>query len=329
MFKNYLYVSGTSKTLNEYFKIFAKKIKDKNPLAKSILDIACNDGSQLDYFSKLGFDTHGIDPAENLYPISSEKGHNIYCDYFNKESIKKIDTKFDIILAQNVLAHNSNPLEFLECAKEMLNNCGSIYIQTSQANMIKNNEFDTIYHEHISFFNLMSIQALCRRAGLFLVNYWKEDIHGISYVFQIDKIGLSQVDLSIEDFLYNNEIYEMYAEKCYKIRDDFNKVIKDLSKNHILVGYGAAAKGNTFLNFANAKLDFIIDDNPMKCGLFTPGSNIMIKPREFLNDLIDKPVIYIPLAWNFFDEIKNNINLITKSKKMYLKYFPEVKVELL
>ena len=329
MFKNYLYVSGTSKTMNQHFENFAKKIKEKQPLAKCVLDIACNDGTQLDYFAKLNFDTYGIDPAENLYPISSKKGHIIYCDYFNKKSVKNIDKTFDVILAQNVFAHNSNPLEFLICAKQLLNDNGKIYIQTSQANMIKNNEFDTIYHEHISFFNLKSMQELCKRAGLNLVHEWKEDIHGTSYIFEIDKIGMSGVNLLFEEFLYSEEVYDKYAKNCYKIRDDFNAALKDLSKNNLLVGYGAAAKGNTFLNFANAKLDYIIDDNPMKCELLTPGSNIPIKPREFLNELINKPVVYIPLAWNFFNEIKNNINSITNSKNLYLKYFPEIKIELL
>jgi SAM-dependent methyltransferase len=327
IFKNYLYVSGTSRTLNEYFEEFAQKIRNLHPQAKSILDIACNDGTQLDYFSRLNFDTYGVDPAENLYPISSKKGHTIYCDYFNKNSIKNIDKTFDVILAQNVFAHNSNPLEFLMCAKELLNDNGKIYIQTSQANMIKNNEFDTIYHEHISFFNLKSMQELCKRAGLNLVNNWKEDVHGTSYIFEIDKMGLSSVNLLFEEFLYNEEIYEKYAKRCYEIRNEFNLTIKDLSKSHMLVGYGAAAKGNTFINFAYASLDYIVDDNPLKCGLLTPGSNIPIVDPKILELHAKIPTVYIPLAWNFYNEIKNKVNSKTKSKNLYLKYFPEVKVE--
>jgi SAM-dependent methyltransferase len=326
MFKNYLYVSGTSKTLKNYFKMFADNIKKREPLANSILDIACNDGTQLDYFAKLGFDTYGIDPAENLYPISSAKGHNVYCDYFNKETVKKIDKTFDIILAQNVFAHNSNPLEFLESAKEILNDNGSIYIQTSQAHMIKNNEFDTIYHEHISFFNLNSMRELCRRAGLNLVKSWFEDIHGTSYIFKIDKIGMSTVNTLFEEFLYNEEIYDIYSKRCHEIRDEFNSTLKDLAKNHILIGYGAAAKGNTFLNFTGASLNYIIDDNPLKCELLTPGSDIKIVDPKMLETHSKLPVIYIPLAWNFFNEIKNKINTATKSKNLYLKYFPKVEL---
>jgi SAM-dependent methyltransferase len=329
MFKNYLYVSGTSNTLIEYFNNFAKKIKSKNPNAKSILDIACNDGSQLDSFAKLEFDTYGIDPAENLYSISSSKGHTIYCDFFNKDTIKKIDKTFDIILAQNVFAHNSNPLEFLQAAKEILNDNGTIYIQTSQANMIKNNEFDTIYHEHISFFNLNSMKELCNRAGMHLTGSWHEDIHGTSYVFQIDKMGFSRINTSFEDFLYNEEIYTKYSKRCYEIRDEFNSILRDLSKSHMLVGYGAAAKGNTFLNFAYASLDYIIDDNPLKCDLLTPGSNIPIVNPKILQVHAKIPTIYIPLAWNFFNEIAKKINTTTNSKNFYLTYFPEVKIQYL
>lgn len=324
MFKNYLYVSGTSKTLRHYFKSFAKKLKEQQPNATSVLDIACNDGSQLDEFAKLGLDTYGIDPAENLFPISSAKGHKVYCDYFNKKSIKNIDKKFDIILAQNVFAHNANPLEFLEAAKKILNSNGTIYIQTSQAHMIRNNEFDTIYHEHISFFNINSMKELCKRAGLHLVNSWYEDIHGTSYVFEIDKMGMSGANDGFEQYLYKKETYDKYAKRCYQIRDDFNSTIKDLSKSHMLVGYGAAAKGNTFLNFTKAYLNYIVDDNPLKWELLTPGSNIPIVGPKILNTHNGLPVIYIPLAWNFFNEIKNKVNTATGTKNLYLKYFPEV-----
>lgn len=327
MFENYLYVSGTSKTMNVHFENFAKKIQQKNNQAKNILDIACNDGSQLDYFYKLGLETYGVDPAKNLYKISSSKNHKIYCNYFNDDFTKKINKKFDLILAQNVFAHNDNPLEFLLSAKKILNENGSIYIQTSQANMIKNNEFDTIYHEHISFFNINSMKELCKRAGLYLTECWHEDIHGTSYVFQINKINKSSVDNENEKFLYEEKIYDEYAKKCYKIKEDFNSTIKNLEKTHLLIGYGAAAKGNTFLNFAKKSLNYIIDDNPLKVGLYTPGSNVIIISPEELSNFKNIPVVYIPLAWNFFNEIKNKINTKTEKSNLYLKYFPEVKVE--
>ena len=120
--------------------------------------IACNDGTQLNYFKDKGFKTYGIDPAENLHKLSS-KNHTVICDYFN---VDKFDRQFDVITAQNVFAHNSNPREFLEHCGELMHEESVLYIQTSQAEMILNNQFDTIYHEHVSFFNINSMNELSR-----------------------------------------------------------------------------------------------------------------------------------------------------------------------
>ena len=156
LFKNYLYVSGTSKTLRDYFDWFAEFVDNDNKnQTKNVLDIACNDGSQLNSFKKLGYNTFGIDPAENLHQISS-KEHNVICDYLTEENVKSFGVKFDAIVAQNVFAHNDYPEQFLLACKEVLSDTGYMYIQTSQANMVANSEFDTVYHEHISFFSAKS-----------------------------------------------------------------------------------------------------------------------------------------------------------------------------
>ncbi len=122
MFKNYLYVSGTTKTLRDYFDFFASKTLEYLPNAKNVLDIACNDGTQLDSYSKLGLETHGIDPAENLYNDCKSRGHNVICDYFNSETYHKFEGKtFDIITAQNVFAHTSYTVDFLNTCKNVMN----------------------------------------------------------------------------------------------------------------------------------------------------------------------------------------------------------------
>jgi len=137
MFKNYLYVSGTTNTLKKYFEWFASFTLSYKSDSKSILDIACNDGTQLDCYKKLGLITYGIDPAKNISLLSKNKGHEIIIDYFNEKSIGKLNNKkFDIITAQNVFAHNSYPLEFLKMCNKILNNDGYLFIQTSQANMV-------------------------------------------------------------------------------------------------------------------------------------------------------------------------------------------------
>lgn len=336
LFRNYLYVSGTSKTLRDYFDWFADftvKYFDEKP--STVLDIACNDGSQLNSYKNLGFKTVGIDPAENLYELSS-LNHHVICDYFSEQHVDELKKyNLDIITAQNVFAHNSYPLQFLKTCKEIMHDHSVLFIQTSQADMIVNNEFDTIYHEHLSFFNTASMDALVTRAGLYLVDVVKTPIHGNSYVFVIQKNpkDRSKVDQQLlverNNGLQNLSTYNSYAKKCYEVVEKLVEMLKEYkSQGYILVGYGAAAKGMTLLNFSNINLDFIIDDNPLKQGLYSPGMSIPILPIDCLEDYEDFKIAFVPLAWNFFDEIKGKI----KSKRnhlddVFVRYFPQVTVE--
>ena len=257
MFKHYLYVSGTTQTLKDYFDSFAKKTLEYLPEAKNILDIANNDGTQLDSYKKLGLKTYGIDPAANLYDEAISKGHTVICDYFNKNSINKFQNqKFDIITAQNIFAHNKYTDDFLMSCSEIMHDTSVLFIQTSQANMVINNEFDTIYHEHLSFFNTNSMKILVERWGLILSDVFKTDIHGTSYVFVITKkdLGLKgtqkMLDFEKEKGLYDILTYPLYALKCYKATFKLKQKLEELKKEgYLLIGYGAAAKGNTFLNF--------------------------------------------------------------------------------
>ena len=337
MFKNYIYVSGTSNTLREYFDKFVDITLEYNRNAKNVLDIACNDGSQLDSYKKKNLKTYGIDPAENLYTISKEKGHDIVVDYFTTDSVKKFqNTKFDIITAQNVFAHNTYPLEFLKTCKDILSDDGNLFIQTSQANMVVNNEFDTIYHEHISFFNTFSMMKLVERAGLYLNDVIKTDIHGTSYVFVISKSKneKNNIQKDVESLLKNKLnttiTYIQYALNAYKITYDLKEKLEEYKENgYSLIGYGAAAKGNTLLNFGKIKLDYIVDDNPLKCGLLTPGMNIEIKSPNFIST-IDKntKVVFVPLAWNFYNEIRGKIKSYRNVENdIFVRYFPKFMIE--
>ena len=335
LFKNYLYVSGTSKTLKEYFEWFAKyslTFFEKTP--NSVLDIACNDGTQLDSWKRLGLTTYGIDPAENLYHTSSNN-HEVICDYFTEKYITYYKNKnLDIINAQNVFAHTKYPLEFLQQCKAIMKDNTVLFIQTSQSEMIKNNEFDTIYHEHLSFFNTNSINTLAKRANLHLTNVVKTDIHGTSYVFvfrtkdikgNLDETLSNEKEFGLQDY----ETYVNYSEKCYKIINELKKLIQNYqNKNYIVCGYGAAAKGMTLINFAKLNLDFIIDDNPLKQGLFTPGRDIPIVSIDHLESINSNNIIFIPLAWNFFKEIKGRIKVKrNKDNDLFIKYFPTITIE--
>jgi 2-polyprenyl-3-methyl-5-hydroxy-6-metoxy-1,4-benzoquinol methylase len=338
MFKNYLYVSGTAKTLRDYFDYFASKTLEYLPNATKILDIACNDGTQLDSYLKLGLQTYGIDPAENLYEDSKLRGHNIICDYFNSDTSYKFEGKtFDIITAQNVFAHTSYTVDFLNTCKEVMDDNSLLFIQTSQANMVRNNEFDTIYHEHLSFFSSNSMKSLVERCGMTLYDIFKTDIHGTSYVFVISKNKKEPKDGVYKNLLEEKELgmtdvltYPEYALKCYQSTFNLKKKLEEMKNDgYILVGYGAAAKGNTLLNFGKISLDFIIDDNPLKQNLLTPGMNISIFGPEKINQISENDkVVFVPLAWNFYSEIRNRITERRKNDNdFFVRYFPTLVLE--
>ena len=337
MFEDYLYVSGTAKTMHEHFKDFAAMVKKDSscPHTPTVLDVGCNDGTQLDYFKEIGFTTYGVDPAANLHTESSKK-HTIWCDWFNKGFIEvNGENKFDVITAQNVFAHGPNPLEFLQTAKELLTDDGVLYIQTSQANMIKNNEFDTIYHEHISFFNTLSMMRLCVRAGLCLYDVEYMPIHGTSYIFKISKQFRSGNVYNIisqenADGIYTPQTYVNYAQRCDDIVEALKWEVANYTRSEVGwlgVGYGAPAKGMTLLNYSGLKLDFIIDDNPLKQGRFTPGSSIPIYPASKLDEYQDA-LCFVPLAWNFFDEIVDKIKKRRNNPwDRFITYFPKVETK--
>ena len=352
LFKDYLYVSGTTKTLRDNFEWFADFVLEytancrwnwPNPRVQSVLDIACNDGSQLDCFkSKQAIETFGIDPAENLYELSS-KNHDVICDYFDSDLY---DRTFDVVIAQNVFAHNSNPKKFLGDCEKIMHDHSFLYIQTSQSDMIRNNQFDTIYHEHISFFNINSFNELVKRTGLHLVDVIKTPVHGTSYLFILHKHSMNEhkvqnlIDVEREQGLLSIKTYEDYRNRVLEIVDTFKLTVGgrfDLPPHHgsgdfedyKIVGYGAAAKGMTLLNFAQVDLDVIIDDNPLKQGLLTPGRNTKISSVDILNQYKESDkILFVPLAWNFYKEIRERIKNVRDNKNdMFLKYFPRVKLE--
>ena len=339
MFKNYLYVSGTSKTMDEHFKWFAdftieyfRSIIHNDP--GNVFDIGCNDGSQLRHYKNFELDTYGIDPAENLAQKSMFRGHKIFVDFFDANFILKNDSEYDIITAQNVFAHNYDPHTFMLCAKKIMHRDSLFFIQTSQADMIMNNEFDTIYHEHISFYNINSMNELCKRTGMVLIDVIKCPLHGNSYIFVVSKNPLNArpahiynlIEMERKQGLLTDDTYVKYAEKCNSVVDSLQRIVNSNKPFYKIVGYGAAAKGMTLLNYSGIHMDYIIDDNPLKQGKFTPGSNIEICSIDRLDDETD-PIIFIPLAWNFFNEIKSRIKTKRDNHNdRFCTYFPKVEV---
>ena len=335
MFEHYLYVSGTTETLRKYFNEFYHLvlINVESVGDKRVLDIACNDGSQLEVFRDKGWDTYGIDPAKNLFELSKNKGFtNVICDYFNENSARCLNEKMDVIIAQNVFAHTDDIHDFLRCCLLLSHEETKIFIQTSQAEMFVNNEFDTIYHEHLSFFCANSMNECVKMCGLNLEKVLKTDIHGTSYVFMIST--KPKASGNVEKVLQNEKLegkksidfYMKFARNAKQIVRDLRECVKNYkNQGYTIVGYGAAAKGMTILNFGKIELDFIVDDNPLKQDLMTPGMNIPIMSPRYLR--VDDKLCIIPLAWNFFDEILQRVIKERQNPRdLIVKYFPKLEV---
>jgi len=319
MFSNYLYTSSTSKTFKDHFKQAANNyIKNFNlkPSKSFILDVGSNDGIALKPFKELNFKKIlGIEPAKNLAKIANKNKIKTLNSFLDRNVIKKIKNKADLILASNVFAHSDNLKEMAECMIQLLSNKGVIIIEIQYLmNTLKDLTFDNIYHEHYNYWSLTSLKIFFNRFNVKIFRAEKINTHGGSLRIYIKKDKLTKIENSIKKILKEEEdfgikkykTYEEFAKKIYKIRERVIKNINKLKKsNKKIIGYGAPAKATTALNFFGIKkeIDFIVEDNNLKIGKIIPGVNIPIKNKS---NIKDKKNLILVLAWNFFQEIKKN-----------------------
>ena len=337
--------SGTRLTSKLYFADFAERYSARmTKKERNILEIACNDGSQLNEFKSRGWNTYGVDPAENLTSTAKRNDHNVLCDYWGSMKTPFQSVKFDLIVAQNVLAHVTSPVAFVRQCVECMNDDTLLVIQTSQSNMYFNGEFDTIYHEHISFFTIKSMQYLAKLCGCTLVNVYKTPIHGTSYVFELKKgvhtdIKLQLLDEEIQRGLYNETIYQRFKESASLTKSIASSLITTYkSNNYRIIGYGAAAKGNVFLNYlsdssphSNILPECIIDESSLKLNKYTPCTHIPIKSINTLNSLNNTKLCIIVTAWNFISEIEKKIVSHIEKSNLHMRvdllvFFPDLHI---
>jgi 2-polyprenyl-3-methyl-5-hydroxy-6-metoxy-1,4-benzoquinol methylase len=333
LFRDYSYVSGTSETLDNYFENLSRTLISRFGQNRKILDIGSNDGSFLQKFVRTDWLALGVDPAVNLVSESAAKNVTTVPAFFDERISSLLANDFDVITAMNVFAHTSNPLEILNGINRCLSNSGRAFIQTSQANMFNSGQFDTVYHEHISFFSVKSMKALLERAELSLVDVSIVPIHGLSYLWEIKKGGTHASGLSREkeedDFgLYGSKLYDDFSAlalaKCVEVK---GVVSEYRERNFKIVSYGAAAKGNTFINFADISFDYILDDTPQKIGRRAPAGNCIVSNPEILRNIPGPVLVLIP-AWNFRQEIVAKIRTMRNNQDdYYLTYFPTTTLE--
>jgi 2-polyprenyl-3-methyl-5-hydroxy-6-metoxy-1,4-benzoquinol methylase len=333
LFREYSYVSGTSDTLSNYFDGLTNDLISRFGKNKKILDIGSNDGSFLEKFVSSDWLALGVDPAVNLVKESVARGVTTIPAFYDEETADLLATNFDVIVAMNVFAHTQNPLGILRGIQKNLAANGRVFIQTSQANMFKTGEFDTVYHEHISFFNVRSMKALLMRAGLYLVSVSIVPIHGMSYLWEVSKIDSHDMKFERENEeinfgVYNPEVYRSFAHDAFKKAAEVQKIISEYqSKGCKVVSYGAAAKGNTFINFAKLEFDYILDDTPQKISKMSPAGGCVVSNPNILSQ-IPGPIFVVIPAWNFRGEIIAKIRANRGLEEDYcLTYFPETLIE--
>ena len=326
VFSNYIYLSGTSNTMRDFFRDFAdKSIKESGKTdSGNVLEIACNDGSLLDWYKLRGWRTFGYDPARNIHAISSAKGHEVTVGFWGPDPIPEYPP-LDIIVAQNVCAHVPDPVAFLAKCREVMNDQTILYVQTSQSEMIERGQYDTAYHEHLSFFTVRSMDIAAKMAGLCLDGVEKTPVHGSSYIFRLKLQSTTDItENPIYKYekdigLYDDLMYYIYVEKVNELSNWLNTwQQKLLNKDTKLVGYGAAAKGMTVLNSLKVpmRLDYIADDSKMKQGYYATNQKYRIVAPNKLNESTEPLAIYV-LAWNFIDEIKERVSKIRNGSPTY------------
>ena len=334
LYRNYLYVSGTTSTLRSYFEWFADRLAAAAPCARSVLELACNDGTLLRVLRGRGYFVAGVDPAENLRSLTHEAGLDVRCAYWTDAEAEALGRQFDVLVAMNVLAHGADPLGFLQACRRALKPSGRLFVQTSQAFMIDRGEFDTIYHEHHSFFTTRSMQVLARRAGLRLLAVEHVPVHGTSLLFTLAIDGpvepsvAAMLEQEQARGLYEDATYDKFAAAAVSVRERLESVVAAHKRQGFRVlGYGAAAKGNTVLQFAHgAGVEAVVDDNVLKQGRRLPGTGLPVLAPGALADIAD-PVLHVVTAWNFRDEIVRRVRAMRpEAPDRFVAYFPDVEV---
>lgn len=341
IFDDYAYVSGTSQTLNQFFQWFAIALKRTMGPDKRALEIAANDGSLVRAMSDQGFECIGVDPAKNIVDAANEKGLPIKLGYWPAIAAQ-ISGRFDVIVAMNVLAHVDQPFEFLKACKAKLARGGIILIQPSQARMFPNGEFDTVYHEHISFFNSSSISKLSERAGLKLVSTALVKVHGDSPIYFLmsqdesvspsfaafaeGEFGIAEDLLAYEKRtgLFEEATYQRFSETAIQVVEQLSEVVDKHRKMGFKIAFvGAAAKAITVLNAAAIQPDFLLDESPLKIGLFAPGCNLVVDPLTSVGKWV-APTLFVISAWNFRNELTKKLsNIGVPPGSKFFAYFPK------
>jgi len=342
LFRNYVYRSSISNSFRKHCSDLADEL-NSGLLSKDdlVVDIASNDGCLLSPFKERHNRVLGVDPARNLAELANRNGIETIPEFWNEDLSKRLRDEYGAakaITAFNVFAHVDDVHSFTEAVKNLLADDGYFIIEAPHLyNLIEKTEFDTVYHEHLSYLLVKPVKQLMEEHGLRLAKAKSFDIHGGSIRMYIEKDsskdtsdGSTDEVMALEEKagLYNIERYKALEKDVFGLRRDLTYKLLDLKfEGKSVSGFGASAKGNTLLNYCgigNDIIDCIFDDTPEKQGKITPGVYIPIVNGNEL--YVRKPDYLLLLAWNFVDEIMQKTKKYAENGGKYIVPVPKLKI---
>ena len=319
MFEDYLYISSASDTLKAHLFDISDIVTERYRLTAKdlVIDIGCNDGTLLSGFKRHGVKVLGVDPAQNLAVFTEKLGIPRHIGFFNSATAKELVAIYgraSAITATNTFPHIPALRDFVQGISLALAPGGVFVIEAHYLiDILDQGAFDTVYHEHVSYWALGPMRRLFAAHGLEIVNAERVPLHHGQLRVFVQRNGEGKVEPAVEQILAAEdarglnkfETFRAFARDVQRIKTELTKTIKDLrAAGKRVVGYGAPAKGNTllcFLELGTDKIEYIADKSLLKQGLFTPGLHVPVVPPERL--LADQPDYVLLLAWNFVDEI--------------------------
>jgi hypothetical protein len=325
---DYVYFSSYSTSWLKHAKEYTGKMTEKFGLGKSsrVVELASNDGYLLQYFLEKGVPVLGVEPTANTAEVAVSKGVETVVDFFGVRLAKELAAKnlhADLLLGNNVLAHVPDILDFVGGMKVLLKKDGVITMEFPHLmQLVDNNQFDTIYHEHFSYLSFSTVKRIFESQGLELFDVEELPTHGgsLRIYAKHKEDGSKEISPNVAALLSKEknkgmldpEYYSNFSEKASKVKIDLLAfLIRQKTDGKKVAAYGAAAKGNTLLNYCGVKNDmisYVVDANPHKQNKFLPASHIPVVNEEYLK--ADKPDYVIILPWNLKEEITSQLSYI-------------------
>ena len=340
---DYAYFSSTSSGWLSHAKRYVEDIVERLSLdhESHVIEVASNDGYLLKNFVSKGIPCLGIEPTASTAEASEKLGIPVLQEFFGEDlgiRLAARHQKADLILGNNVYAHVPDINDFTKGLKAALKSDGTVTLEFPHLlNLLEHNQFDTVYHEHFSYLSLYTVSQIFEKAGLKVFDVEKLSTHGGSIrVFGCHIEHECSINTAVEDLLSEEkesglqslDLYLKFQEKADKVKDDFLLFLLEQKKGgHKVAAYGAAAKGNTLLNYAGVKpdlLSFVCDAALAKQRKYMPGSHIPILPPEEL--FVNKLDYIVILPWNIAAEVKEQNTALVAQGVKFVTAVPELKI---